>query len=209
MSPPTGFPDFDSFATACRACSACVSEGLIPAARPVFAGSPSAPLLLVGQAPGPVEQASGLPFSGRSGRELWRWMARAGFASESEFRSLCYISAMMRCFPGRAASGLGDRRPPAAAVSNCSRWLSTELSFLRPRGILLVGQLAIGRFLGSGSLTSFVGRSFPYYMGDLASTLIPLPHPSGQSRWLNLPAHRSQLESALSLVSELRGSLYS
>jgi len=34
--------------------------------------------------------------------------------------------------------------------------------------------------------------------------MIPLPHPSGQNRWLNLPANRDRLASALALISELR-----
>jgi uracil-DNA glycosylase len=206
--------DFGAFARSCRACRVCFEAGLIPAARPVFAGSPAAPLLLIGQAPGPVEHASGAPFSGRSGRELWRWMARAGFSSEAEFRSLCYITAMMRCFPGRLASGAGDRRPPSAAVANCSSWLSVELRLLHPVAVVLVGQLAISAFLGRGPLANLVGRSFAGRSLPAAerapalreAEVIPLPHPSGQSRWLNSPANRERLGRALEQLGRLRAS---
>jgi len=34
--------------------------------------------------------------------------------------------------------------------------------------------------------------------------MIPLPHPSGQNRWLNLPANRDRLSAALALVGEMR-----
>jgi len=34
--------------------------------------------------------------------------------------------------------------------------------------------------------------------------MIPLPHPSGQSRWLNVPANRERLATALALIAEQR-----
>jgi uracil-DNA glycosylase len=176
-----------------------VDDGIIPEAGPTFEGGPEATFMLVGQAPGPVEVERRRPFMGRAGRLLWRWMARAGFRSEEEFRHFTYIAALMRCFPGRNPSGKGDRPPPPAAVLNCSGWLEAELELLRPPVILPVGQLAIRRFLGPGPLEERVGRTFgsdPVY--------VPLPHPSGQSRWLNDPANRSRLEAALALVSEQR-----
>jgi uracil-DNA glycosylase family 4 len=184
---------------ACRACTRCVSEGLIPRAAPIFEGRGDAVFFLVGQAPGPAELERRRPFSGRAGRELARWMARAGFASEEEFRRLTYVTSLMRCFPGRNARGNGDRPPPARAVSCCASWLEGELALLRPRVIILVGQLAIRRFLGAGRLEDRVGRTF----GE-RPILLPLPHPSGQSRWLNDPANRARLQSALDRLGELR-----
>src|SRR5262249_32253900 len=123
---------------ACRACDRCVRDGIIPEAAPTFQGEPGAPFLLVGQAPGPTEIEQGRPFAGRAGRELGRWMARAGFASDEEFRRLTYIAALMRCFPGRLPSGAGDRPPPAHAVRNCASWLDAELTLLRPRAVFAV-----------------------------------------------------------------------
>jgi hypothetical protein len=34
--------------------------------------------------------------------------------------------------------------------------------------------------------------------------MVPLPHPSGQSRWLNDDANRAHLEKALALIAKLR-----
>jgi uracil-DNA glycosylase len=183
----------------CRACDRCVRDGIIPEASPTFQGDAGAPFLLVGQAPGPVEIEQGRPFAGRAGRELGRWMARAGFASDEEFRRLTYIAALMRCFPGRLPSGSGDRPPPARAVRNCASWLDAEVALLRPRVVIAVGQLAIRRFLGPGSLEERVGRTF----GE-ERLVIPLPHPSGQSRWLNDVANRERLARALAALGEQR-----
>lgn len=154
---------------------------------------------LVGQAPGPVERDVRRPFMGRAGRELARWVERAGFDSEEEFRRVTYIASLARCFPGRNRSGTGDRPPPRRAVENCSSWLEAELRLVRPRLLILVGGMAIARFLGPGPLEERVGRLFP---GSPA--MLPLPHPSGMSRWLNAAANRERLERALGILSEQR-----
>lgn len=191
-----------SLQAACSACHVCVDQGIIPEATPTFAGKWGAPFFLVGQAPGPVERESRRPFSGRAGKELDRWMLRAGFESPEEFRRLTYIAALMRCFPGRNRAGTGDLKPPPAAVANCAHWLDAELRIMKPKVLILVGQLAIARFLGPGRLEDRVGRRF----GE-RPVMVPLPHPSGQSRWLNDPANRDRLAGALALVGQLRSSL--
>jgi uracil-DNA glycosylase len=187
---------------ACRECRACVDDRIIPEATPTFQGEWGAPFLLIGQAPGPTERVSRRPFSGRAGKELERWMLRAGFASADEFRTLTYIAALMRCFPGRNASGSGDLRPPQAAVANCAHWLDAELRILKPKVVIPVGQMAINRFLGAGPLEDRVGQRF----GD-GPIIVPLPHPSGQSRWLNEPANRLRLELGLALIADLRANI--
>ena len=103
-------------------------------------------------------------------------MLRVGFESEDEFRRKTYIAALMRCFPGRNAAGTGDRPPPGRGIRNCAGWLDAELRLLRPGVIVLVGQMAIRRFLGPGPLEDRVGATF----GD-DPVYVPLPHPSGQS----------------------------
>src|SRR3981081_2521414 len=185
--------------TECRACHVCVAQGIIPEANPTFEGRWGAPFFLVGQAPGPAERESRRPFSGRAGKELDRWMVRAGFESPEEFRRLTYVAALMRCFPGRTRAGTGDLKPPPAAVANCAHWLDAELRLLKPKVLIPVGQLAIARFLGPGRLEDRVGQAF----GE-RPVMVPLPHPSGQSRWLNDQANRKRLASALALLGQLR-----
>jgi uracil-DNA glycosylase len=184
---------------ACRACTRCVEDGYLAQASPTFEGLPGAPFYMVGQAPGPIERETRRPFSGRAGRELARWMLRAGFSSEQEFRRLTYIASVIRCFPGRNPSGGGDRRPPPGAIANCAAWMEAELELLKPRVLIAVGQLAILRFLGAGPLEERIGRTFG---GE--PVILPLPHPSGQSRWLNDHANRARLQTALDLLSRLR-----
>ena len=193
---------FAAHQAACRLCTVCADQGLIAEAHPTFSGAWGARILLVGQAPGQVERESRRPFSGRAGKELDRWMVRAGFADPEEFRRLTYIAALMRCFPGRNPNGSGDLRPPPRGVANCAHWLEAELVMLRPRLVIPVGQLAIARFLGPGRLEERVGESF-----GVRPVVVPLPHPSGQSRWLNDSRNRKRLERALALIGQWRAQL--
>src|SRR2546422_2849674 len=80
-----------------RACHRCVDAGFITRAHPVFSGHAGQRILLVGQAPGPVETDQTRPFAGRAGRVLMRWMITAGFDDESDVRQRVYMTAMTTC----------------------------------------------------------------------------------------------------------------
>ena len=179
-----------------RACTKCVAAGFLDEAAPVVAGDISDRVMIVGQAPGAVEVVTRTPFSGRAGAELRRWLARAGIDEEH----LPYRTAITKCFPGKAAAGAGDRRPSPPEIALCAPWLEAELALVRPEVILLIGTLAIDRLWGKTPLSDAVGRSrrSPDLGGAL---LIPLPHPSGASRWLNDPANKARLDRALRLVA--------
>ena len=179
-----------------RACTKCVLAGYIEEAAPVVAGDITDRVMIVGQAPGSVEVVTRTPFSGRAGAELRRWLARSGIDEDH----LPYRTAITKCFPGKAAAGAGDRRPSPPEIALCAPWLEAELALVRPEVILLIGTLAIDRLWGKTPLADAVGRSkrSPELGGAL---LIPLPHPSGASRWLNEPANKARLARALRLVA--------
>ena len=182
-----------------RACTKCVAARYLPSAFPIVAGSARDRVMIIGQAPGAVELTTGLPFSGRAGAELRRWLADAGI----DETHLPYRTSITKCFPGKAPSGAGDRRPSPREIALCAPWLEAELAIVRPRVVLLVGTLAIERFWGRAPLSDVVGRSRTE--GD--RVLIPLPHPSGASRWLNAPANRRLLRRALRVVRRAVGGL--
>src|SRR5947207_10162727 len=120
-----------------RACTKCVAAGYLEQAAPVVAGDITDRVMIVGQAPGVVEVVTRTPFSGRAGAELRRWLARAGIGEDH----LPYRTAITKCFPGKAPTGGGDRRPSPTEVALCRPWLDQELALLRPRGILPIGGL--------------------------------------------------------------------
>ncbi|HET8843062.1 MAG TPA: uracil-DNA glycosylase family protein, partial [Ktedonobacteraceae bacterium] len=102
--------------------------------------------------------------------------------------------------PGRNPRGDGDRRPSPAELTLCRPYLDAELRLLQPRVVLLVGAMAIETFCGKGLLTELIGT----YQERDGILFLPLPHPSGVSRWLLAPAHQALLQQALSLLGDWR-----
>lgn len=185
-----------------------MDAGFLEVARPVFSGGPHQRILLVGQAPGRVERQVTRPFAGRAGSQLMRWLERGGFAGEEDARRRIYMTSMTTCFPGSNRDGSGDRRPGAREVALCAPWLDSVLALLRPRLILPVGSLALSRFLPRVRLDDAVGRLFDAEGADPGESRtpplhLPLPHPSGQSRWLNEPRRAALLDRALFLLPDL------
>jgi uracil-DNA glycosylase len=177
-------------------CRACAEAGYPLESLPVRAPGAGQPAYLFGQAPGVVEGEERLPWRGRAGRTLRRWLD----LEEDEFYAAFHCASVTRCYPGRAASGRGDRTPTLREQELCSFWRDWELLLLRPQLIVPVGGLALRRLLGFSSLTPCVGERY-----ELDGTpVVPLPHPSGASGWLNDPANRERLSAATALVrSEL------
>lgn len=175
-----------------------------PRVVPVQSGARAPRAILVGQAPGRVELDAARPFAGRAGRTLFRWLERAGYGEEV-VREQVYIAAITRCYPGPSPSGRGDRVPTPAERAACASWLDAELMLIRPAVVIPVGRLAIDRFVGTGPLDELVGGVHSIRHAGGAAAAVPLPHPSGASSWVNVPAHRALLDRALRLLArELR-----
>ena len=179
----------------CQRCS--LGAGI----RPVASLSANPRAMLVGQAPGKVESEGGVPFSGRAGKTLFRWLARAGIDEETA-REIIYISAVTRCYPGPHPSGRGDRVPTRQEQTSCADWLEAELRIIRPKVIIPVGRLAIERFLPDIPLSELIGTVRAVEHSGGKSVVIPLPHPSGASSWVHQSDNKILLDKALTLIGE-------
>ena len=175
-----------------RACRACAEAGHPIESLPVFEGRPGQKAFIFGQAPGIVEGEERRPWRGRAGQTLRRWLDM----DENAFYATFYCASVTRCYPGRAPRGGGDRTPTAREQELCSFWREWELALLRPRLIVPVGGLAIRRLLGVTSLDASVGERFE--VGDAVA--VPLPHPSGVSRWMNQAENRERVERAVERI---------
>jgi len=173
-------------------CRACVEAGYPLESLPVIAPGEGQRAYLFGQAPGIVEGQERRPWRGRAGQTLRRWLAM----DEDEFYETFYCASVTRCFPGKPSSGRGDRTPTPVEQQLCEFWRDQELKLLRPQLIVTVGGLAARRLLGVKSVSESVGVR--YEIGDAVA--IPLPHPSGASSWLNVPANKERVAAAVELV---------
>ena len=183
-------------------CRQCAEAGYTVESVPhlVVSGPAEARLMVIGQAPPSERSSHGRPFSGPAGQRLWKWLAEAGWAEE-DFRARCYVTAITKCYPGKAAKG--DRRPTATEQKLCRPFLDRELALVHPEVIVLVGGLAIQTFVGENRLEGIVGwvtvRDGVQY--------IPLPHPSGASLWLNTPQNQARVRKALGALRQLQQDL--
>jgi uracil-DNA glycosylase len=183
----------------CRALADCRMCGHGDAVKPIVSLAANPKVMLVGQAPGQVETSGGKPFAGRAGKTLFRWLERAGI-DEALARDKIYIAAITRCYPGPHPGGRGDRVPTQQEQDACSVWLDSELRIIRPKLLIPVGKLAIGRFLPKLPLDQVIGRAHEVEHAGGRSLAIPLPHPSGASSWIHQGDHPELLKRALHLI---------
>jgi uracil-DNA glycosylase len=133
--------DLRQAATECRGC-----ELWKPATQVVFsAGNPKAPLALVGEQPGDVEDRKGIPFVGPAGRLLQDALDEAGVPRED-----VYVTNAVKHF---RFTERGKRRihatPQVAHIKACLPWLEAELTLVDPALIVCLGATAARALLGS------------------------------------------------------------
>ena len=157
--------------------------------------------MLIGQAPGWREIATGLPFAHDAGKRLCGWLALAGI-SVADFRERWYVTSVGKCYPGRRPGASVDSPPTRAEVGRWSPLLDREVELVAPRLVLLVGGLAHRYAFGAEArLDDLVGQVLRWQRAPTASVLA-LPHPSGASTWLNDPARVDLWRRAIGLLTE-------
>ncbi|MFZ3181742.1 MAG: UdgX family uracil-DNA binding protein [Methylocystis silviterrae] len=113
-------------------------------------GPPRARVLLIGEQPGDVEDVSGRPFVGPSGKLLDIALERAGVA-----RDQCFVTNAVKHFKFEPR---GKRRlhkkPDAGEIDACRWWLDRERALLRPGLVVALGATAIRGALGRSEAVS-------------------------------------------------------
>ncbi len=118
---------------ACRSCS--LRDGCT---QVVFDdGVSSAPIWLVGEAPGASEDAQGLPFVGKSGQLLDQFLEAAGLSRQKNV----YITNIVKCRPPQNRDPLPEERDA------CMIWLRRQFALLRPRIVVCLGRIAAQKLI--------------------------------------------------------------
>jgi len=97
----------------------------------VYRGGLSPRVVFIGEAPGAEEDRRGVPFVGRSGRELDRAVARLGLPPES-----FGVLNLLKCRP---PANRFDRH----AARACRPYLDRQLELLRPQLVVTLGAHAL------------------------------------------------------------------
>ncbi|CAM3815688.1 Type-4 uracil-DNA glycosylase [Deinococcus saxicola] len=154
----------------------CVACRLRPGCTGVVVaeGDPAARLVIVGEGPGREEDRLRRPFVGQGGELLDRILASARIA-----RDEAYLTNTVRCRPP------GNRTPQPDEIETCTAlWLDTQLSLLRPRIILSLGNTATQHLLKTTrGVASLRGQWFRFTHADGAggtyeTLLMPMFHPA-------------------------------
>ena len=146
----------------CTACALAETRNQVVVSR----GSASAALMLIGEAPGAREDATGQPFVGRSGQALDRLLVEVGFDLERDI----YICNAVKCRPP------GNRRPKRLELAACRPWLDLQLHQVNPAAVVLAGATAVEAILGikKGGMTQLRGR----WQRWQDRAVMPIFHPS-------------------------------
>jgi DNA polymerase len=111
-------------------------------------GSPSARVMLIGEAPGRDEDQRGQPFVGAAGRFLDQMLAGSGVD-----RNDLFITNTVKCRPEN------NRPPRKREVDTCtSLYLFEQIELINPALIMLLGSVATKKLLGVNSVNEVRGR---------------------------------------------------
>ena len=152
-----------------RKCDLC-SQHLELGPRPILAAHPDSRIAVIGQAPGSVVHATGIPWDDKSGANLRQWMN----IEDKVFYDPKQIALipMGFCYPGKGKSGDLPPRPECAPLWHPP--LFDQLKNLKL--ILLIGQYAQNYYL-DGKQKSTLTETVKNYQAYLPDYFV-LPHPS-------------------------------
>ena len=137
----------EALATQIRSCVQCPLHATRTKAVP-GEGTPSARVMLIGEAPGRDEDQRGQPFVGAAGRFLDQMLA-----GSSVNRDDLFITNTVKCRPEN------NRPPRKREVDTCtSLYLFEQIELINPALIMVLGSVATKKLLGVNSVNEVRGR---------------------------------------------------
>lgn len=119
-------------------------------------GSPTAELLLVGEAPGADEDRSGIPFVGRSGHLLDKMLGAIGINRDG-----CFVTNVLPWRPP------GNRTPTEGEIAVCLPFLRRQIELVKPKVIMVLGGSAANALLDNGEpISKLRGKWLEYKTSD-------------------------------------------
>jgi DNA polymerase len=183
---------WEALADSARGCIAC--EELAATRTHVVPGEapPAARVLLIGEAPGAQEDASGRPFVGKAGQLLDTLLAEAGLR-----RDVVAVANVLKCRPPR------NRKPKRPEVARCRPWLARQVELLDPVLLVTLGGTAAEWVVGPGArLATLREREVSYAGRPVLCTY----HPSAAIRFgpngMPLAALRADLARAARMLRD-------
>ena len=154
----------------CRACKACALAKTRH--NVVFAdGNPeTASIVLIGEAPGEMEDMDGRPFVGRAGQLLDEFLSEAGISREDDL----YIINTVKCRPPE------NRIPTEEEKSACEKFLHAQIDIMNPKAIIFCGATALKSFWADQKvqISKIRGNWFTVNINNKEYRAMAIFHPS-------------------------------
>ena len=127
--------DWDILRKSCEDCNACPLRAT--RTNCVFGvGNPNAKLMFVGEAPGEQEDLTGIPFVGKAGQLLDKFLYAVDLSRED-----VYIANILKCRPPN------NRDPLPAEEDACIGHLRAQVRLITPRIIVCLGRISASRLI--------------------------------------------------------------
>jgi DNA polymerase len=138
-----GSRSLKTLAKAALECKGCPL--FVDTTQTVFGKGPvTAPLILVGEQPGDVEDKRGIPFVGPAGAVLWQCLEAAGIDRHDVYTT----NAVKHFKHENRGKRRIHKRPDTAEIEACHPWLDAELRVLKGKVIVALGAVAARSLLG-------------------------------------------------------------
>lgn len=126
---------WDELELLCKNCTAC-PLGATKTNSVFGCGNRSADLMFIGEAPGEQEDLSGIPFVGRAGKLLDRYLEAVDID-----RGEVYIANILKCRPPK------NRDPQKPEEDACFSYLREQIKLVNPKIIVCLGRIAAMRLI--------------------------------------------------------------
>lgn len=111
-------------------------------------GCPTSPLMFIGEGPGADEDAQGKPFVGKAGQLLTKMILAMGRDRNSmDPAKGVYIANVVKCRPPQ------NRNPLPDEAKACIGYLRRQIALVKPKVIVLLGNVALEALYGQGGIT--------------------------------------------------------
>lgn len=164
------FPDLASLASVVRTCERCgLHEGRTNAVP--GEGSPTAPVVFIGEGPGFHEDRLGRPFVGQAGKLLDEMIQSIGMR-----RADVFIANVLKCRPPN------NRDPLPDEADACRPYLDQQLDLINPDLVVLLGRHALNAVFPEARISHARGVARRLH----GRVYLPVYHPAAALRQLRL-----------------------
>jgi uracil-DNA glycosylase len=184
--------DLDALGVMLSACQAC---GLCRDRKQAVSGEgvTQPAIMVIGDAPGELDDRSGKPFSDRMGLMLDNMLS----SIQSGRTHNAYLTNVVKCRPP------GNRNPKPDELAACKPYLLRQIELVKPYVIVAVGRVSAQALLGSNeTVQNLRQKTHTLTVGDLKIPLIVSEHPV---RLLGHPADKAAAWQDLQLVRTVAG----